>query len=100
MKVENVELVRLPPHPIEHPQMIDERVLDLAVEPQSFLAGGLQASRGPRIPAREQCHLVSAPDQLVRQIGDDPFGAAIVSRRAAFVERGYLRAFRYLEHPL
>ena len=100
MKVENVELIGSPADPVEHPEVIDERVLDLAVEPQSFLAAGLQASGGPRIAAGEQRHLVSLPNQFFRHIGDDPLGATVEPWRTAFVERRYLRDFHYLEHPL
>ena len=100
MKVENVELIGSPAYPVEHPQVIDERVLDLAVEPQGVIATRFQHRGRLRIAAREQRHLVSVPNQLVGDVGDDPLGATVEPRRTAFVERRNLRDFHDLEHPL
>jgi hypothetical protein len=85
VEVQDVELVRLPPHAVEHYQMIDEWVFDAAVEPQRRVAAGDQLCAGIRVAAREQCHLVAEPNQLLRQVEHHTLGAAVELRRTAFV---------------
>ena len=57
------------------------------IEPDRLIAHRHQLGLGLRVGAGEQGHLVAQVDQRVGQVGDDPLGAAIESRRHGFVQR-------------
>ena len=90
VKMQNVELVRDRAHLIEHHDMVGDRILDARIQTQGGLAERLEPGRRAGVAAGEQSHVVALPDQLLRQVGDDPFRAPIEPRRAALEERSDL----------
>src|SRR3954451_20157187 len=86
MEMDQIELRPASIHPVQHREMIDARVLASLVEPQGFFARRLEGCRGAGIATREQCHVMSEPDQFFGQIENDALGAAIELWRAAFVK--------------
>jgi hypothetical protein len=91
VKVQDVELIGTAPHAIEHDQMMDERVLAVAVEPQRAAVTRFQNGRCLGITAREQSNVVPEPDQFFREIRYHALGPAVEPWRAAFVKRSDLR---------
>ena len=73
--------------------MVGERIETVRVGSQRSRAASDQFRVRDRIPAREQSHLVSEPDEFLGQIRDDAFRAPVLFRRHAFIER---RDLRYL----
>ena len=87
----DVEISCPAPDPIEHHQVIDKRILDPVIAPERHLAARLQRRRRAGIATGEQCHLVSLPNQLFGQVGDDTLATTIEPRRTTFVQRSDLR---------
>ena len=90
MEMKDVELISPATDLIEHDDMIGDMVLDLGIQPKRLLRTAHKFRAGPRIAAGEERHLVALRHQLFRQIGNDPFRAAVETRRATFDERGNL----------
>jgi hypothetical protein len=99
VKVQDIEFIGATPHAIEHDQMMDERVVALAVEPQGAAAARFQSSRRLGIAACKQSHIVPEADQLFGEIGHHPLGPAVHPWRAAFIERSDLRNL-HTDQPL
>jgi hypothetical protein len=60
--MDQIELSRAAAHPVQHRQVVDERVFARIVEAQRLLARRFENCRGTRIPACEQRDVVTAPD--------------------------------------
>jgi len=91
VEMEDIELVRAAPQAIEHDQMIDQRILATAVEPQRDLAARFQRGRGARVAAGEQRDLVPESDQFLGQVRNNPLGAAIKPRGTTLMQGSDLR---------
>ena len=71
VEMQDVEFIRLLAHPVEHQHVVGNRVADIGVEPQRHRYARHQFGAGDRIAAGEQRHIVTQPDQLVGEIGDN-----------------------------
>src|SRR6185437_1977147 len=91
MEVDDVELVRPSPHLVHHREMRREVGLErVRIEPDRLIPDGDERRPRLRVCAREEDHIVAQVHQRVRQVGDDPLGAAVEARRHCLVERGNL----------
>jgi hypothetical protein len=63
--------------------VVREIVVVRIVEPQGLGPDRLQASICDRIAGSEKRHIMTAFDELLRQVRYDPFDAAVPSRRHA-----------------
>jgi hypothetical protein len=70
-----------------------------ATETKGLLHHGDELGTGPGIPAREQGDVVAAPDEFVRQVRDDPFGASVADGRHRFPQRRDLSDLHYRKSP-
>jgi hypothetical protein len=60
---------------------VHQRIAYFGRSPEGRIDGGNQVSGGRRVAARKQRHLMTAPNQLLGQQGDDPLGPSITCRR-------------------
>jgi len=81
----------VPVHQLELVRLRRERILERRVEPERARRARDQLGRGFRVAAREERHIVPQPDELLGEIRDDPFRAAVKLGRHAFGERCNLR---------
>src|SRR5271170_2244772 len=91
VKMKNVELVRALPNLINHQHEVWNGVAHGRIEAKRMSATGGQLSAGDRIAARKERHVVAEPDKFFGQVGNDPLGAAIKTRRNALNEGRDLR---------
>src|SRR5690606_8592790 len=68
----------------EHDHVVGQGIADLGIEPERLLAARHQLRGRQRVAAREQGDLVTLPDQLLGQIGDDSLRAAVEAGWNAF----------------
>ena len=87
VEVQDVELVRLRAHALEHQGKRRERILDRGIEPQRPRRAGDEPRGGLRVAAREERHIVPQPHQLLAEVGLHALGAAVKLRRHGFGER-------------
>lgn len=85
MIVDDVEVPAAPPDLFDLRHRVGERITRIR-EPQSARATGHQLRRGPRVPACEQHHLVSAPHKLFGEPADNALRPAVVDGRHRFGE--------------
>ena len=93
VEVDDIELVCLATHLVQHQHVVRDRVSHGLVESQGLGAAGNELRGGDGIAAGEQRHVVSLCDEFFSQVGSYPFGAAIETRRHTFHEGrnlGYL----------
>ncbi len=93
MKMQQVKGRCIVKHLVEHHDMMDQAdqvILAFLIPTQRTRAHSHQPRLRDRIPAGVQSDLMALAHEFFRQIGHDPFGAAIVLRRHALVERGNL----------
>jgi hypothetical protein len=93
MEVQDVEGVRQAPDVVEHHGMIGQVAAHVALAAQRSCAARHKLGGGLRIGAGEQRDLVTLADQLLGEIGHDPFRATVEARRHAFDEGRYLGNF-------
>ena len=105
MEVQDIELLCLSTHALQHGHVQRVGVAHRAVETQRLRPHRLELCRRPGIPAREQRDVMAERDQLLGQPGDHPFGAAIQPGRNRLGQRRYLRnmhaknPFRWSDQP-
>src|SRR5688572_2446313 len=92
MKVDDVKTGRSLENLFEHNIVMSKRVEHI-VETQGSLARRYELRRSDRIAAGEERDLVSLSHQLLGQVRNDPFSAAISSRWHTFIKRRDLRDF-------
>jgi hypothetical protein len=85
--VDEVELVGALEHLRELEDMGRDRIAGVGVQAQRAVDRALQIADGLRVAAGEQCHLVPAPDQLIGERGNHPFGAAVERGRHPLIQR-------------
>src|SRR4051794_10213904 len=91
MEVDNVEFVPSAMNLVQHRHVRGEIRLEIAgIEPDRLITAGHQRGLGPCLRAGEQGHLVAELHERVREVRDNPFRAAIESRRHGLVQRGNL----------
>jgi hypothetical protein len=93
MEVQDVKVIGVLTHAIEHQHVIGDRIDDAGVEPQRLGHAGHEIGRRDRIAAGKQGHIVAQRNKLFGQIGDNPLGAAIKPWRHALDQRRDLRDF-------
>src|SRR5712671_1930808 len=91
VEMDDIEIIGAACHAMQHHQMLGERIPALGIQPKRPLAARPQRRFGLRISAGEQGHLVSLPNELLREIRHHPLGSAIKLRWTALVERSNLR---------
>jgi hypothetical protein len=87
MEVNDIELPRHAAHALEQQDVMGELVDAVIVETQRPRRDGHERRVRDGIAAGKERHVVALPNELVGQIRDDPFGAAVVPGRYAFVQR-------------
>ena len=90
VEVQDVERRSLPADPIQHHQVMRQRILHAGIEAQRDVGAGDQARGRFRIRSGEQRDIVSKLNQFVREVSDDALGAAVAAGRHAFDQRGNL----------
>ena len=93
VEMENVEFLRVLTYLIDHQHKVRNAVVHGWIEPKRAAATWIQLGAGDGIPTCKQRHIMTKPNKLFRQIGNDPFSAAIETRRNALNERSHLRDF-------
>ena len=88
--VDDVELATAREDRGEGLEEVGARVVAEAARPQGRLDRGDETAGHLRVAAGEDGHVVAAPDQLGRQLEDDPLGAAVAGRRHALQGRRHL----------
>ena len=91
--MQDVEITRVLPHPLEHQQMMRQRVAHIRVEAKRPWRAAIESRGGDRIATGEQRHVVALSDQLLGQVRNDALGAAVKARRDALGKRGNLGDF-------
>ncbi len=91
VEMDDIEIIGAACHAMQHHQMVGERIPALGIQPKRPLAARPQRRFGLRISAGEQSHLVSLPNELLREIRHHPLGPAIKLWWTALVERSNLR---------
>jgi hypothetical protein len=77
VEVDHVELLRTLHHVLEHQEMRRHGILTDPAEAERRRPLGAQLRTRLRVAAREQRHVVPHAHELVAQIGDDAFRAAV-----------------------
>ena len=85
-----LDVLRLLRQDFHQDDMRGEVVAHSRVEAQRAGPDRFELGRGDAVAAGEQRDVVAERDQLVAQIGDDPFGAAVKLGRHGFHQRGDL----------
>ena len=93
MKMKDVEFLRALSYLVNHHHEVRRGVAHRTIEAKRTVATRSQLGAGDGVPARKERHIVSKPDKFFRQVGNDPFGAAVETRRNAFYQRGNLCDF-------
>jgi hypothetical protein len=94
VKMENVEVLRVLAYLIDHQHEMRNAVAHGRIEAERASTTRSQLCAGDRIPTCKQRHLVAEPDKFLGQIGSDPLGAAVETRRNALNERSDLCDFQ------
>jgi hypothetical protein len=87
VKVDRVEFTGALRNVFQHQDVMRRLVDAVLVEPERTPAAGDEVRLRLRVSARKQRHVVSLPDELLRQVRDDALGAAVVLGRHA-LEQG------------
>ena len=93
VEVQDVEFVRIFPHPVQHQHVIRDRVTHIVVESQRHGHARHQMRAGDGVPARKKRDVMAQPDQLIGEIGGYSLASTIKPRRHALHERCDLRDF-------
>src|SRR4029078_176688 len=93
MKVHYIELLGHAAHFTEHEHVEGDGVANGRVKPKGLGTARDQLGASARVTTGEQSDLVSLGYELLGEIGDDSFGAAIKLWRHAFQQRGDLGTF-------
>jgi len=96
MEVQDVEVAGALTYSIEHQHVIGSRIDHARVQPQCLRYTGHKISRRNRIAACKQGDIMAERHQLLGQVGNDTFSAAIKPRRHAFKERRNLRNLHFV----
>src|SRR5206468_1897403 len=97
MEMQNVEFLSTTADLFQHDEGSRDRGFVATVQAQGPVRTTDQLGRGLAVATREQCHVVADAHQLLRQVTDDSFGAAIASWGNALYERGNLGDFHSTE---
>jgi hypothetical protein len=97
MEMQNVKFVSEPAYPIEHQQVIGDRVANIAVETQSGGRTANEFGSGDRIRGRKQRHIVTQANQFIREIANNSLGSTIKLRRHTLHKRRDLRNFHVFD---
>ncbi len=88
VEVDEIELVRPPPHLVQHGHVRGEvRLQQRRIQPDRLVARGNQPGLGLGLGAGEQGHLMAQFDKGIGQVGHHPLRAAIQLRRDRLVQR-------------
>src|ERR1700750_3193450 len=87
MKVQEVEIGGALPHFVQHQRMMRNWVTDIRIEAQHTGRARNELGGGDGIPTREECYLMTLPDQRLAQTCNHPLRSAIESWRHALEER-------------
>ena len=93
MKVKDVEFLCALSYLVNHHHEVRRGVAHRMIEAKRAVTTRNQLGAGDGVPARKERHIVAMPDKFFRQVGNDPFGAAVETRRNAFYQRGNLCDF-------
>jgi hypothetical protein len=93
VEVENIELVSVPTHLIEHHDVVRDMIANPRVQTLCGLGARNQLGAGLRVAACEQRHLMPLGNQLLGQVRYDTLRSTIEARRAAFGKWSNLRNF-------
>ena len=99
MEMDDVEIVGLAAHVVQHHQMVGQGVLDGGIESQGHVRAADQFRRGPRVAAGKQGDVVALMNKFFGEVGNHPLGAAVEVGRHAFHQRGNLRNPHVTTHP-
>src|ERR1700693_2514128 len=90
VKMENVEFLRVLANLIDHQHEVRNAVAHGRIKAERASATRNQLGAGDRVPTCKDRHVVAEPDKFLSQIGSDPLGAAVETRRNALDERSDL----------
>src|ERR1700680_1315997 len=93
VKMENVEFLRVLPYLIDHQHEVWNAVAHGRIKAERTSTTGNQLGAGDRIPTCKERRPVAEPNKFFGQIGSDPLGAAVETRRNALNERSDLCNF-------
>src|ERR1700733_1204448 len=77
VKMQDVELLRHPTDLVEHDEMVRNRISYVGVKTKCLFTADLKSSRGDRVAAGEESHVVALPDEFLGEIGDDPLSSPV-----------------------
>jgi hypothetical protein len=83
VKMKNVEFLRALAHLINHQHEVRNDVAHGRIKAKRTSAAGSQLGAGDGVPTCKERHVVAKPGKFFGQVGNDPFGAAIETRRNA-----------------
>src|ERR1700723_2526514 len=93
VKMKDIKLLRALAHLIDHQREMRNDIAHGRIEAQRARTTGSQLSAGDRVPTCKERHVVAESDKFFSQIGSDPLGAAVETRRNALNERSDLCDF-------
>ena len=90
MKMDEIEMVRVAQQLLEHHEVMRQGILARGIEPQRLWSCRDEPCLGHRVASGEQSDLMSARNELLGEIGDDPLGSSVELRRHALEQRSDL----------
>ena len=87
MKMDDIEVVRVLQYLRKLKNLVCLRINDCRIKTKRALGASDEPTFCPGVTTREQRYLVTAPDELIRKVGDDSFGSAVSDRRYWFSKR-------------
>ena len=87
VEVQDVEIVGFLKNPAHHYHVVGQGIGYIRVESQSPFTRRDKPCLGLAVSRSEQGHVMTHPNQLLGQVGNHTFRAAIKLRRAALIER-------------
>jgi hypothetical protein len=86
VKVNHVELTYVSKDEFKHSHMMRENLAHLGIAPECPWTHLHEPRSRLRVSARKQGYVMSEPYELLGEIGDDPFGAAVKGWRHGLVQ--------------
>jgi hypothetical protein len=96
MEVNNVEVVGAGVHLVHQQHIVRQTVARVRVKPQCTRNNGNKFGCGPGIATGEQSNIMTAPNQIFRQPGNDALCSAVKLWRHALYQRCNLGNFHKL----
>ena len=77
IEMDDIEVIGRLDHLVEHDDVMRERIAAIGVETKTSLRRSMEPGARRRIAGREQRDAMALPNELIGQIGNNAFGAAV-----------------------